>query len=329
MKVYATLDEFTKAEKGCVVTVGNFDGVHLGHQAIIARARDLARRQDLPLVAMTFDPSASAVLRPERSPRVITPGPVKGLLMAELGLDSLVVIHPTPAFLSLTPEEFAGTVLKDRIGARYVVEGQTFNFGRRRAGTMVSLAALGRKFDFQTELVPVRTVTTETGPVAINSTIARGHIGAGELDKARQCLGRFFAVAGTIVPGLGHGREIGFPTANLRFYDPRQLVPDDGVFAGFARLGSDLDSAWADQTAHPAAVSIGRCPTMPDGRWQTEAFLLDYDAPSDDLYGKHIVLTLVERIRPQARFESTVALSNAITDDVNRVRCILDRVELP
>ena len=328
MQLCKTLDEFTLGPQGCVVTVGNFDGVHLGHQAILARARDLAREHGLGLVAVTFDPTPVKLLRPDKAPPVITPVNVKATLLAEQELDALVIVHSTPEFLSQSPEQFAQGVLKEQLAARYVVEGQTFSFGKRRAGTMVSLDALGRQFGFQAELVPARTIDADGGNVAVSSTVVRQHVATGALDEARRCLGRFFAVAGTIVPGRGHGRELGFPTANIQFYDPDQLVPEDGVFAGFARIGDDFETAWSAPEIYHAAVSIGRSETIPDGPWQTEAFLLDYEPASDELYNKHMVLSLTEKLRPQERFDSTEALRQAITADCAVVRQKLNRLQL-
>lgn len=320
MKVYATLDEFAKTERGCVVTVGNFDGVHLGHQAIITRAHELARSQDLPLVALTFEPSPVKMLRPNKAPRVLTPIQVKTRLLADQGLDALVIIRPTSAFLALSPEDFAKNILKEKLDARYVVEGQTFSFGQHAAGTLVSLAALGEQLGFKTELVPVRTSTADTTGVAFTSTLVRRHVETGQLEQAQQCMGRRFALAGKIIPGRGYGGELGFPTVNLQFYNPDQLVPEDGVFAGLARLGNDFDAAWDSQNIHPAAISIGRCQTFRDGQWQTEAFLLDYDPDAPSLYNKHIILSLVTRIRQQHRFDSPAALREAIANDCAQVK---------
>ena len=320
MKLYTALDEFSRPEHGCVATVGNFDGVHLGHQTIITRARELAQAHGLPLVALTFDPPPMKLLRPDKSPRVISPIQVKTKLLAEQGLDALVIVEPTLAFLAQSPEQFAQRVLREQLAARYVVEGQTFSFGQRRAGTLVSLETLGKELGFRAELVPARTMTGDSGGVAVSSTMVRQHVVTGELEKAQQCLGRCFALTGKIVPGRGHGCELGFPTANLQFYSPDQLVPEDGVFVGSARLGDDFESAWACDIAHPAAVSIGRCQTFPDGQWQTEAFLLDYDSDSPSLYDRHIVLSFLARIRPQERFESPAALQQAIANDCAEVR---------
>ena len=215
MKIYNGLDAFDKPNEGCVLTIGNFDGVHLGHQAILKRAFQLARSESLALVGMTFDPSATKVLRPDRSPRVLTPMPIKIRLLEEQKLDALIVIEPTMEFLSLTPPEFIEQIVVERIGARHVVEGQTFNFGQRRRGTIISLRALGEQFGFKTHLVPACTMAVDDGAsVAVSSTLVRQAVLTSQFAKAKQFLGRAYAIGGEVVAGRGQGsdwcRRMGF-----------------------------------------------------------------------------------------------------------------------
>ena len=326
MNVYRSLQEFPTPDQGSVVSVGNFDGVHLGHQAILQAARTQAQTDALPLVALTFDPTPVKVLRPDKAPRLLTTLDVKLKLLAEQGIDHTIVVATTGEFLSLTPAQFAEQILHDRLAARHVFEGQTFSFGQRGAGTMVKLESLAGRFGFQTHLVPSRMAQLEDTSVAVSSTVVRQYLARGCFDEVRTCLGRDHVLTGRIVSGHGHGRELGFPTANLQPADPDLLIPDDGVFAGYARLGPDFQTAWDQRQTYDAAVSIGPCQTFPDGTWQIEAFLLDYHAPqADPLYNQHMILTLVQRTRDQEKFPSPRALTARLQEDCQTIRTLLKK----
>ena len=325
MKVYRSLEEVPRPQRGCVLTVGNFDGVHLGHQAIIERAKQLATAEKLPLIGMTFDPSPMKVLRPNMAPRILTALAVKEMLLAEQGLDQLVVVKSTPQFLSLSQEEFVQSVLVDRMEVRHMVEGQTFNFGQNRSGTMVSLEDLSKQFDFAAHLVASKTIDLGGGaPTAVNSTLIRQQVARGRMDQARLLLGRDYAMVGRVVKGRGRGRQLGFPTVNLALIDPDQLVPEDAVFAGYAKIAGTLKQAWRQNRLYPAAISIGRAPTFADTGWLIEAHLLNYDRESEGpLYGKHILLSPIELVRPQQRFSDDQALIEAIGEDCKKIEQIL------
>ena len=325
MKLYNSVEEFPTPADGCVLAIGNFDGLHLGHQAVIDRGRQLANDRSLPLVAVTFDPSAVQLLRPERAPRVLTPQEIKIRLFEELGLDYLVIIKTTMEFLSLTPAEFVERILVNKFSVRDVVEGQTFNFGHRRTGTMVSLKQLADQYGFQSHLVSARKIVfkNDTTPVALNSTLVRQLVSTGKMDRVRKCLGRDYMLAGRVVSGHGRGAQLGFPTVNLELYESRQISPEEGVFAGYARLGKSADQAWGKKRPIPTAISIGRCETFSERTWQIEAHLLDYKPRATPLHGQHLLLSLSEKIRPQQRFDSSEALTEAITKDCIAVRRVL------
>ena len=321
MKIYTSLSEVPALENGCVVTVGNFDGVHLGHQAIFSRARELAAAESLPLIVFTFDPAPVRVLRPNIAPRLITPREIKIKLLTEQGIDQLLIVYPTPQFLGLSPEQFAKEVLVDKLAARHVVEGQTFAFGTRRTGTMVSLDDLAKQLGFNCHLVPACTCELGgEGPVAVNSTLVRQYVLAGQVQKVQQCLGRPYLMPGLVVPGREQGRRLGFPTANLEPYSKEQLPPEDGVYTGHACLGQGFEQAWAGQDRYAAAISIGRCETFSHGVWQIEAYLLDYPVDAPDLYHQHLLLSFGQRIRDQAKFDSPEELNRAIESDCRLVR---------
>jgi len=322
--IYRSLKDFPTPKEGSVLTVGNFDGVHLGHQDIFAEARRLAHEYSLPLIGMTFDPAPVRLLFPDRAPSILTPLNIRIKLLAEQGLDQLLIVKTTREFLALEPAEFAEQVLIRRLTVRHIVEGPTFNFGSRRAGTMVSLEELAERFGFQVHLMPARTVSLdEKVPVTLSSTLVRELVSNSRFSEARQCMGRDYVLAGQVVAGRGHGRELGFPTANLKLYDRDQLVPRDGVFAGWAQVGNSPEQAWEEKKRYPAAVSIGRCESFADGQWQIEAYLLDYEPNAPSLLNKHIILSLVERIRPQQRFDSPAELTSAIEMDCKKIRGII------
>ena len=326
MKVYNGLSDFCRGPDGCVAVIGNFDGVHLGHQAIIAQGRELAKSTLLPLVVMTFSPSAVRVLRPDSAPRILTALEIKRLLLAEQGVDELVIVAPTREFLSLSPEDFVREVLVESLGARHVVEGQTFGFGSRRSGTVVSLAELGKRMGFETHMVASHKVAAEGAEqVAVSSTLVRQLVRTCRFGAARKCLGRAYALAGHVVAGRGRGKELGFPTANLALYDNEQLTPPDGVFAGWVRLGGSAEEAWQEKYRHAAAISIGRSETFADSESELEAHLLNYQQKDESLYGRHMVMSFVEAVRPRRRFANSAELSEAIGADCQKVEGILGR----
>jgi len=327
MKVWTSLDDFGRPDGGCILTIGNFDGVHLGHQAIIKQAKKIAQEQNLPLVAMTFEPSPVRVLAPNKASQVVTPLELKMQLMQELQVDELVVVNPSPAFLALSAEEFVQKVITGVFNARYVVEGQTFSFGQRRAGTMVSLQTLAERFGFRAFLGPAQpgVLDSAVGAVAVSSTLVRQQISLSQFDKAAQCLGRPYVLVGAIVAGKGKGRELGFPTANLQLACQQQAMPEDGSFAGYVKIAKDWEGLWQEKQFHPAALSIGRPVTFADPVWRIEAFLLDYSAEMGSLYGKHMMMIPVERIRPQIKFNTPRELIGAIELDCRKVREILAR----
>ena len=343
-----------------MAVIGNFDGVHLGHQAIFAQARQIAQARRLPLVAMTFDPAPVRILRPDKAPRLLTPMEIKIPLLREQGLDHLLIIKPDPAFLELSPEVFTRQILVEKLGVRHVVEGPSFNFGRKGAGGIISLQELAYKMGFQAHLVSSRLITLgQEGPLAVSSTLIRRLITHNRFDDARECLGRYHGLAGKIVRGKGAGRGLGFPTANLELYHPQQLFPADGVYAGFAWLAESGEalqskiqnlkskfSEWQSENApaenaetarvlsqpYLAAISIGPCQTFAGAAWQIEAHLWRRDGQGGrhgdlgDLYGRHLLLGLVEHLRGQVKFADLAELSRAMEQDCRRVEEILINV---
>jgi riboflavin kinase/FMN adenylyltransferase len=274
------------------VAVGEFDGVHIGHREVI-RGSD---------TVLTFEPHPLQVIRPEAAPKLLTSLAVKSELIAELGVEELVVVPFDPGFAEQTPAEFIDRVLVERLGAVHVAVGENFRFGHRAAGDPALLAADPR---FVTRVVPLIEVDGEV----VSSSHIRGLILAGEVELAAHFLGTPFQLRGEVVSGERRGRELGFPTANI-VPDQALVYPGNGVYA-----------ARADGIC--AAVSVGVRPTFGTGRAVLiEAYLIDVEM---DLYGKVLRLEFLERLRGERRFDSIAALIDQMHRDVERTREVCAR----
>jgi riboflavin kinase / FMN adenylyltransferase len=299
-----------------VVTIGVFDGVHRGHQRIVSRARRAAGDLGLPVVAVTFDPHPVEVLRPGSHPPFLCTSRRRCELLAGLGVDAVCVVAFTYEFSQLTPDEFVQAVLVDRLHAARVVVGEDFRFGHKATGDVALLAQLGEKYEFSVEGMPL---VTEDG-VRISSTEIRARLAAGDVAGAAHDLGRPHRVEGVVVRGQQRGRALGFPTANLET-PPHIAIPADGVYAGWL---FSLDPADGSQTQQwPAAISVGTNPTF-DGRERTvEGYALDRD--DLDLYGAHVAVDFVHRLRPTVKFASVDELVTQMHADVDETRDLLAR----
>jgi riboflavin kinase/FMN adenylyltransferase len=288
-----------------VVALGNFDGVHLGHRAILKTAIDRARAASGTAFALTFDPLPAKLLAPARAPRLILAPEDKLELLRASGIDGVVVIAFTAALSQLTPAAFVCDYLLGKIGAREVVVGHSVSFGHARAGNAEVMAELGRRMGFET--VVVGPVTVE-GAV-VSSTRMRELIASGEMRTVARLLGRNHFLSGTVVHGRERGRTIGFPTANLN--SATECLPPDGVYATRVILP---DGAFASIT------NIGMRPTFAEPARTIEAHIFDFDR---DIYGAKIRLEIVERIRGERKFESGQALAAQIAEDLKRAKEIL------
>jgi riboflavin kinase/FMN adenylyltransferase len=296
-----------------VVTIGEFDGVHRGHQRIVERARQAAAELGLPVVVVTFDPHPDEVVRPGSHPPLLCTARRRLQLLAGLGVDAVCVITFTLEFSRLGPDEFVRAVLVERLHAARVVVGENFRFGHKAAGDVGLLAELGEKYDFSAEGVPL---LAEDG-VTISSTGIRARLAAGDVAGAAHDLGRPHRVEGVVVRGHQRGRALGFPTANLETLQ-HTAIPADGVYAGWL---AELDSDGSELTQWPAAISVGTNPTF-DGRERTvEAYALDRD--DLDLYGAHVAVDFAERLRATVRFDSVAELVAQMRDDVAAARRLL------
>jgi riboflavin kinase / FMN adenylyltransferase len=291
-----------------VVTIGNFDGVHRGHQTLLTRAVDAAHERSVRAVVVTFEPHPAAVVRPGSEPPALqrTSERVRSLLGA--GADLVLVLPFTPELAALSPAAFVEQVLVDRLEARRVIVGVNFRFGHRAAGDVVALNDAGAAFGFDTEAVTL----LELDGIAISSTAIRDHLLAGDLAWASRALGRPYQLRGEVVPGDGRGRTIGVPTANLAV-PPGLVVPANGVYAGRATV---------DGRALPCVTNVGVRPTFAGSTRTVETHLLDTDV---DLYGRELEVSFEHRIRDERRFEDVEVLVAQIRRDVEDARGLLAR----
>ena len=315
MAVWRSFGEVPDDLGRTVVTVGNFDGMHLGHQHVVQRTREVAQEVGVDtVVAVTFDPHPIAVLRPEHAPPTLTTIDERLRLLGEAGVDSVLVIPFSREIAAWSPHEFIDRVLVGALHAKAVVVGANFRFGNRAAGDRQTLREAGAERDFVLEAVEL-----DGGPQVWSSTYIRTCLAAGDVAGAAEALGRPFVTRGAVVEGDKRGRDLGFPTANVPVV-PGAAAPADGVYAGWLRR---LDGADAD-TKHPAAISVGTNPTFDGERdRRVEAYVLD--RTDLELYGVEVEVKFVERIRGMVRFDGIDALLVAMADDVERTREILGR----
>jgi riboflavin kinase/FMN adenylyltransferase len=305
-----------------VVTVGMYDGVHRGHQKLIGTAVARARAMRRPCLLLTFDPHPAEVVRPGSHPAILTSMDRKAELVAEFGVDAMCVLPFTPEFSRLSPETFTHTVLVEQLHAAQVVVGENFTYGHRATGDVGTLAAEGRRFGFSVEGVSLANVnkeedTSDDGEVTISSTYIRACVAAGDMVSAARALGRAHRVDGVVVRGDRRGRDLGYPTANVES-PPFTAIPADGVYAG--HLVTRDPRSGASRERFPAAISVGTNPTFQGSRRTVEAFVLDYEG---DLYGEHVGVEFVERLRPMAAFPDVAALVEAMDKDVADTRQVL------
>jgi riboflavin kinase/FMN adenylyltransferase len=313
------LDEVPADLGRTVVVIGNFDGVHLGHQHVIARAREIAdagstEQVRVRLVAVTFDPHPMAVLRPDHAPLTLSDVESRCELLAAAGVEDVLVIPFSREIAAWAPEEFISRVIVDGLHAQAVVVGANFRFGARASGDVNTLSTAGSHAGFTVEGIAL-----DGGPQVWSSTYIRTCLLAGDVEGAAEALGRPYAIAGVVIKGDQRGRELGFPTANI----PTQRVaaPADGVYAGWLRR-LDASGELSEDGLLPAAISVGTNPTFDGERdRRVEAYVLD--RTDLDLYGARVEISFVARLRGMVAFEGMDALVETMKSDVVRTRAIL------
>jgi riboflavin kinase/FMN adenylyltransferase len=321
MQRISSVSQLEKVRKGCVVTIGNFDGVHVGHRQILAAAKEAAGQRETQLLVMTFEPHPLAVLRPEKAPGVLTPLVVKERLLTELGADCILVVESTSELLSLSAEGFVRRFLVENIRPSLVVEGESFNFGSGRSGGISTLQELGAENGFDVSVVTAKEVALSAGrTVEVSSTIVRNLLTNGDVADAAVALGRPYRLMERIIAGRGKGRRLGFPTANMKL--PGQVIPAEGVYAGFAEVADTPDQLLWAKAKSPAALSIGTSATYGD----VNPLLIEAHLLTDGvgrLYDKWLAIDFVRRIRAQKKFKSESELSAQIGKDCKKARTFL------
>lgn len=294
---------------GTVVTIGAYDGVHLGHRALIADVRRMAAERDCASAVVTFDRHPAMVVRPESAPKLLTDLDQKLELLASTGVDYALVIHFDERRATESAEDFVTEILVGCLHARAVVVGHDFHFGHGRRGNVPLLMQMGADYGF--DVLGIKLIEDHGTPVS--STEIRRRLAEGDVDAAAELLGRPHEVRGVVAEGDKRGRELGFPTANVAVPSEIQL-PADGIFAGwYQRPNGDV---------HAAALSLGRRPTFYESADASllEAYLIDFEG---DLYGEEARVRFVKRLRGEQKFDSVDALTEQIARDVDATRAAL------
>jgi riboflavin kinase/FMN adenylyltransferase len=307
MQIVRGLEALPLSDEPAVVTVGFFDGVHLGHQAVMTRTVDEARRRGVRSVAVTFDRHPREVLTPGQEPRLLTTVERKADLIRDAGLDVLVALAFTPQFSQIPAEAFVSDILVDGLHAQHAVMGANFTFGHKAAGTIATLPQLGAPFGLTAEGVDL----VELGGRVVSSTSIREALSAGDLGWPREACGRRFVLDGTVISGHGRGKGLGYPTANLETW-PRLLLPGQGIYAGVTEHRG---------RRYRAAIDVGTNPTFGVEPLHVESFLLDFEG--NDLPGEPLAVEFWNRLRDEVRYDDIEALVAAIAEDVRRTRALI------
>ena len=304
MEIVRGFDSLPVGDEPAVVTVGFFDGVHLGHRAVLERTVEAAAERSVRSIAVTFDRHPREILTPGQEPRLLTTVERKARLVAATGIDVLVVLEFTESFSRVPAEDFVRDVLVGGLHAVHAVMGANFTFGHRAAGTIDRLPELGAPHGMTAEGVPL----FELEGRRVSSSSVRDALSAGDLAWPLEALGRRFVLDGEVVSGHGRGKGLGYPTANLRTW-PRLLLPGQGIYAGVAQHGGKR---------FLAAIAVGTNPTFGVEPLHVEAFLLDFE--DRELRGEPLAVSFWERLRDEMRYDSVDELVRAIALDVERTR---------
>lgn len=295
--------------RGGCVAIGNFDGVHRGHQSMVEVLVNLSRERSVPSVVLTFDPHPIEVLRPDQAPPRLSTLARKTELFEELGVDTLIVYPTDRALLDLTPDKFFEDIIREKLDAKGLVEGENFCFGRGRSGDISTLKSLCDTSGVSLHVIEPVTV----GESVVSSSEIRASITRGDLAAAVAMLGHPYTLQGVVTKGAERGRTLGFPTANLEQIET--LIPGDGVYAGISIVAGNK---------YAAAVNVGPNPTFGETERKLEVHLIDF---SGDLYGSELRVDLFERVRGTVSFGSSEELQRQLLVDINIIRELADQSE--
>jgi riboflavin kinase/FMN adenylyltransferase len=307
MQIFRHFSGLPSAVHGGAVAIGNFDGVHLGHRAVIQEAGRIARSSGAPWGVLTFEPHPRAVFTPTNEPFVLTPYRMKAHHVAEMGVDFLVVLHFDLEFAKRTAEQFVTEILVGGLEARHVVSGFDFGFGRKREGNGAYLAKAGQRHGFASTTVPA--VNDDTGE-PVSSTRIRELLVSGDPRGAAELIGRAYEIEGRVVPGDQRARGLGVPTANIVL--DKSIHPAIGIYAVRAGFDRGAETVW-----HDGVSNFGYRPTLGAGALVFETHLFDF---TGDLYGRHLRIALVDFLRPEVEFTTVEALKAQIDDDCREAR---------
>lgn len=290
-----------------VVTMGNFDGVHLGHRAILARVKARAKELGSQPVALTFEPHPVKVLRPHANLSLLTTPEQKFQLLAEAGMEAVVVLPFTRRFATISARDFVVSYLVERLKVREVVVGHDYSFGHNREGNIELLKDLGRSLGFTVQVV----WAVEVAGAPVSSSLIRAMLKLGKVKEANRLLGRPYSVTGRVIPGKGRGGKLlGIPTANIQ--PENDLLPASGIYAVVVHRGNDI---------LPGVANIGTCPTFDGQELSLEVHIFDF---SGDLYGERLDVKFMARLREERRFPSIEALAAQIRADIEAARQVLE-----
>ncbi len=307
MDIIIGIENIRRKFRNPVLTLGNFDGVHLGHQRIFEELKEEARKIDGEAIVFTFDPHPLQILAPQRCPPLITPFKKKLMLMERSGIDVLIVATFDLSLANIMPEAFVKQILVDEIGAKKILVGYNYYFGKDRKGNVEMLIRLGEKFGFEVKVIEAMKVNE----IPVSSSKIREFIQDGKMAEAAQLLGRNYLLIGKVIWGADRGKQLGFPTANLEILNG--LYPKTGVYAVEVIMG--------DKT-YPGVADVGYNPTFGQNPLSVEVHILNF---SRDIYGEEIQLIFLERIRDEKAFENPDSLARQIRKDIAVARKILLR----
>lgn len=307
VKIVHGLDRISSPLERSILTVGNFDGVHLAHQKLLTQASEFAAEMNAQVVVLTFDPHPLTIVAPDIAPKCLTPLDEKLDQLEQAGVETVVVARSEAKLLQVEAQSFVQDILLTQFHPTHIVEGPSFGFGKGRKGTPELLKQYAEPSGCEVCIVePVTLQLDEGEAVMVSSSLIRRLIVEGKMLQATLCLGRPYAILSEVIKGDQRGRTLGFPTANLQ--KPDQVVPKEGVYAG---------SAFAGKNKYPCAISIGKTPTFDGDDLQIEAHLLNFDG---DLYGQPIRVEFHCRLRDQQKFDSPESLKKQLQCDVDSVR---------
>jgi riboflavin kinase/FMN adenylyltransferase len=311
MKIFRDINEI-KFDKRTVLTLGTFDGIHLGHQQIIRKVVECSEEFHLRNIVITFHPHPRKVINPELQIKLLTTSEEQIEILEKLGVQNLFVINFTKEFSELTPDEFIKNYLVEKIGLSRIVIGYDHHFGKGRGGDVNFLIASGKQYGFEILQIPPFIIDNEP----VSSTKIRNELESGNINKVNRMLGRTYSFSGVVVEGDKRGRKLGYPTANISLSDEDKLLPQLGIYAVLVNI---------DGTEHKGLLSIGKRPTFyDDGKVIPEVYIYDFN---NDIYGKEIKINLVEKLRGEEKFNTAEELIRQMDIDKENGLKVLNQIK--